>query len=253
MCVLQRFFHRLSGSQVDVNTTCGSVFQKFVFLRLHGTARYVCAVLVCLCLVASLCAQVADETSSETISTSKDVESQLVISPVGADDGAGVDDKQPSTVWLFVRMILVLVVVIICIYGVVFLLRKGMRNPPDSDPYLKVVASLALSAGKVVYVVTLKDRAYIIGVTDNAVNLIGEVNDTELIDAMNLNAESKAAGAKPRDFATILNFFHPAGKKNDSAGTESNPFAGSTEATLQVLQQQRERLHSEDSRPEEEL
>ncbi|AEE17021.1 hypothetical protein Trebr_1598 [Treponema brennaborense DSM 12168] len=197
----------------------------------------------------------ADETSVPR----SEAESLLVITPAAPDTGAAAV-KQPSTVWLFVRMILVLAAVIACIYGIVFLLKKGMTPAQKTDPYLKKVASLTLAPGKFAYVVTLNSHAYLIGVTDSAVNLIGEIDDKELVDAMNLHAESEPAGAKPKDFASVLDLFRTpknaaasGGKiRTDTASSAEKPFADSAGQASRILRQQRERLqHTTDSFPED--
>lgn len=103
-------------------------------------------------------------------------------------------------------MILVLIAIIGLIYGFVWLLRKTSTPKVKDDLYLREVANLTLSPGKSVKVVSLKDKAYIIGVTDSNINLIAEVEDKELIDAMNLNAE-ESISEKPKDFSTVLSMF----------------------------------------------
>lgn len=110
------------------------------------------------------------------------------------------------------RMIFVLIGIIALIYAFVWALRKFSTPKAKEDLYLKEVANLTLSPGKSVRVISLKDKAYIIGVTDSSINLITEVQDKELIDAMNLNAE-QSANEKPKDFSTMLSMF---------SGTSSN-------------------------------
>ena len=116
------------------------------------------------------------------------------------------ESENPSTFGLFLRMILVLIAIIGLIYGFVWLLRKTSAPKVKDDLYLREVANLTLSPGKSVRVVSLKDKAYIIGVTDSNINLIAEVEDKELIDAMNLNAE-ESISEKPKDFSTVLSMF----------------------------------------------
>ena len=85
-------------------------------------------------------------------------------------------------------------------------MRKTSAPKVKDDLYLREVANLTLSPGKSVRVVSLKDKAYIIGVTDSNINLIAEVEDKDLIDAMNLNAE-ESVSEKPKDFSTVLSMF----------------------------------------------
>lgn len=152
-----------------------------------------------------------------------------------------------STIWMFVRMVLVLILVIALIYGIVYFLKKSSNPRFHPDPYLKDVASLTIAQGKSIHVVTLNKQAFIIGVSDNSINLISEVNDSELIDAMNLNAETEPT-SKPKDFLSILKSFTTNQAKPKSSLKED--LFTSALTTEEILKQQRERLtrkHTEDN------
>lgn len=113
----------------------------------------------------------------------------------------------PSTVGLFVRMIIVLIVVVVLIYFVFFFIKKKSNYVKDDDDFLRRVASLSLAPGKSVEVVTLVDKAFLIGVTDDKISLIGEITDAELIQAMNLNADKKKSQKKTVNFDDVLGMF----------------------------------------------
>ncbi|MFA6855702.1 MAG: flagellar biosynthetic protein FliO [Treponema sp.] len=150
------------------------------------------------------------------------------------------DTSRGATVWLFIRMILVLAVVIVCIYGVLWLMKRNTGKINNTDQFLRVVSSVTLSPGKSVQIVSLLDqKAYIIGVTDNAVNLIGEVTDKETIDAMNLYADKQTNTKKPRNFNDILSIFMPNGPKEKNG----NIFSGTGDKAAGLLKQQRDRLN----------
>ena len=144
----------------------------------------------------------------------------------------------PSTVWAFVKMVVVLFIVLACIYGVFFLFKKNARVASSSDPFLRRVSSISLSPGKSVQVVTLLDKAYIVGVTDNSINLIGQVDDKELVDSMNLYADKNEKTAKPRTFADVLDLFMPQGSRS------GNVFASSADDAAGVLKKQRENFNN---------
>jgi flagellar protein FliO/FliZ len=145
-----------------------------------------------------------------------------------------------STVWAFVKMIIVLLVVLACIYGVFFLFKKNSRVADSSDPFLRRVSIISLSPGKSVQVVTLLDKAYIIGVTDNSINLLGQVDDKELVDSMNLYADKNNNTSKPRSFADVLDLFMPHGPRS------GNVFASSADDVASVLKKQRENFNNSD-------
>ena len=131
-----------------------------------------------------------------------------------------------STLWVFFRMIFVLIVVVVCIYLVMnFMRRKMGGEQADDDTFLRKVAQVSVAPGKTVQIVTLLEKAYLIGVTDNSIDLLGEIKDKELVDAMNLNADRKQNVARARNFADILSLF--LNPKNPSA-TEGERSASSS-------------------------
>lgn len=117
------------------------------------------------------------------------------------------DSTAASTFFLFLRMLLSLAVVAAIIYGVYRFLKKTNRIQSDDEQFLRKVSQVTLAPGKTAQVITLLDHAYIVGVSDDSVNLIAEVQDKELIDAMNLYADKNSSSTKPRKFEDVLNLF----------------------------------------------
>ena len=147
---------------------------------------------------------------------------------------------QTGTAWFFVRLIFVLILVIACIYVIVWILRRSGNPKFAPDPYLKKVASLNLGPGKSVYIVSTPTQAFMVGVTDNSVNKIGEITDKDLIDMMNINVEKQPAD-KPKDFASILSkFFNPG--TNSKSGSFSSYFENSAGNTMEYLQSKRREI-----------
>ena len=142
-----------------------------------------------------------------------------------------------STFKLFARMILVLAAVVACIYAVLWLFKRSMRMQESDDPFLRLVSSVPLGTGKSAQIITLVDRAYIVGVSESSVNLIAEVTDKELIDAMNLYSDEHKNVKKPRSFADILDIFMPGGPR-DKGGA----FGSSQNKLADMLERQRERI-----------
>lgn len=112
-----------------------------------------------------------------------------------------------STFFLFLRMLLSLATVAAIIYGVYRFLKKTNKIQSDDEQFLRKVSQVTLAPGKTAQVITLLDHAYIVGVSDDSVNLIAEVQDKELIDAMNLYADKTSASSKPKKFEDVLNLF----------------------------------------------
>lgn len=128
-----------------------------------------------------------------------------------------------SSVWPFIKMILVLVLVVAAIYGILFFIKRRGNGVRSEDEFLRRVAYLNLGQGKSVEVVTLVDRgAYLLGVTEGGINLIAEVKDEELIQAMNLYADKKSNSSKPKNFAEVLDLFMPGGPRENTSPAERN-------------------------------
>lgn len=151
-------------------------------------------------------------------------------------------------VWVFFKMILVLAIIIALIWLVFRFLKKSTQPGGKDDPFMRKVSSIALGPGKTVQIVTLIDKAFLIGVSDNGVNLISEIDDKELIDAMNLYADKNANTKKSRSFADVLDIFMPNGPRNKSASKNKKEtiYDGSAEQVVNMLKKQRDRLNKED-------
>lgn len=149
--------------------------------------------------------------SQSTINASASLpdESSLPIGDTAASPvGAGARPASVSTVWVFFRMIFVLIAVVVCIYLVMSFMRRKMGGrATDDDTFLRKVAQVTIAPGKTVQIVTLLEKAYLIGVTDNSMDLLGEINDKELVDAMNLNADRNQKSSRPKNFGDVLSLF----------------------------------------------
>lgn len=175
----------------------------------------------------STSSDVVSETS-QSVSSSKEQESQMIIST----NQEVVEQRSTNTAWLFVRMILVLLVVIGCIYAVFYFVKKTTNPTNETDAFLKKVASITLSPGKSVQVVTLLNHCYILGVSDSSVQLISELDDKDLIDAMNLEADKESSGSV-KDFASLL---------ASAMGLKKKTFEESVSSSVENMQTQSNRL-----------
>lgn len=126
------------------------------------------------------------------------------------------ETRPASAIGIFVRMVLVLLVVVLLIYAFFWFVKKKNKNLKTEDDYLRRVAYLNIAPGKSVEVITLIDKAFLIGVTDEKISLLGEINDKELITAMNLNFDKKENAKKPVTFNEVLELFLQKGNKKKS-------------------------------------
>lgn len=124
--------------------------------------------------------------------------------------------KSPSTIGVFIRMIVVLLIVVLLIYAFFWFVKKKNKNLKTEDDYLRRVAYLNIAPGKSVEVITLIDKAFLIGVTDDNISLLGEIDDKELITAMNINSDKKVNTKKPTTFNEVLDLFIQKGNKKKS-------------------------------------
>ena len=143
--------------------------------------------------------------------------------------------KNSSGIGIFIRMVLVLILIVGLIYGVFWFIKKKTNVVTNDDDYLRRVAAINVAPGKSVQIVTLIDKAYLIGVTDDSITLLGEINDDELIKAMNLNADKKSNTKKPVSFSEVLDMFLIKNNKTKSV------FSDSEQKVDQMFTQQEER------------
>ncbi len=197
---------------------------------------------VLLCMAVLLCSNLYSQASDNNQNPESSITLNLPDSSQ-AGSAASASSRGASTFWVFFRMILVLGIVAGCIYFAMNFMKKSVLGESDSDPFLRKVASISLSPGKSVHIVTLLEHAYIVGASDSSVNLIAEINDKELVDAMNLNADKKARSAKARNFADVLEMFMPS--KNvvkGKAGKGETVFTDETSDMSDFIKKQRDKL-----------
>ena len=161
---------------------------------------------------------VHERNETSTLSTAQD-ETKLLLDMPGEREPFE-PARERSGIWPFVRMILVLLVIIGCIYLVFFFIKRGRQASHPNDMFLKKVATLPLSPGRSIHIVTLLDRAYLIGSAESYISLLGEIHDKELVDTLNLNTEIELDEHRPPDFASLLALFIPK-KKNDAGKSQT--------------------------------
>lgn len=187
--------------------------------------------------------------SQSTILTETDEQKLPITTGAGNTNVSGMTTV--NSAWVFIRMILVLALVILIIWLIFKMMKKGMKPGEENDPFLRKVASITLSPGKSIQIVTCIDHAYIVGVSDDSVSLISTLDDKELVDAMNLYADKNQNKKKPLNFADVLDLFMPHGprtkpeEKNQKKKSE-NIFSGSSQDVVEMLKKQRERLNKDE-------
>lgn len=194
---------------------------------MEKSKRLIAVMLLCITAVFSLYSQnTVSKTETENTITE---ESILLTDEVTADSQPASSYKGPSTIGMFIRMIIVLIIVVGLIYGVLWFIKKKTNVIKTDDEYLRRAAYINIAPGKSVEVITLIDKAYLIGVTEDNITMLGEIHDDELIKAMNLSADKKNKTKKPATFADVLDMFLV--KK----GSQKNVFSDTEQQVEQIF------------------
>lgn len=172
----------------------------------------------------------------------ENMEKQFVFTDSSAAENAA--PRNSSTAWAIIKMVLVLAIVVACIYFVMTFMKKSINGDSSADdPYLRKVAQVNLAPGKSVQVVTLLDNCYVVGVSDSGVNLIGTIEDKELINAMNLSADKASKSKKARNFGEILEMFMPSKSSRETSATQPDIYTESSKSVQDFVKTQRKRIN----------
>jgi flagellar protein FliO/FliZ len=166
---------------------------------------------------------VLDEPAVETPDPIKAAQQSLTFG--GGETGGETETARTASdvsVFSIFRVLLTLAVVAAAIYGLVFFLkfRRASRAKDDLDPFLKILASVPLGANRGVHVISVGPQAWLVGSAETGVNLISEIADKDIINAMLLE-DSRRIGTPPGagrfiDFKAILEKFGVSAKTESS-------------------------------------
>ncbi|WP_407425229.1 FliO/MopB family protein [Treponema sp.] len=161
--------------------------------------------------------------------------------PYWGSQNGGQTVNSPSTFGLFFKMVFALALVTGIAYFALRVLKRSTKLSNSDDPFLRHVSHLSLSPSRSVDVVTILDHAYILGVSDNNVNLVGEITDKELVNSMNLYADKNDSTKRPRSFEDVLNIFM--GKMSQNPSKKNNIYGSAAWDSSESLRRQRERFN----------
>jgi len=181
--------------------------------------------------------------SAQTVEPASGAEAPVPAPQVFDESAILFDDPLPaapgvpgaSSTLIVVRMVLVLALAALAIYGVVFFIKRLARPQEARDPHLKLLARVPLSTDSFAAVVSLGPKAWLVGGASGGVNLIAEIDDAETLETLLIDDARRNAAAETRgfDFRSLLQRFgrNPGGKTVSPSGS----FA-------ENLRKQRERL-----------
>ena len=140
-----------------------------------------------------------------------------------------------SSIFVVIRMVLVLALSALAIYGVFFFVRRLARPQENRDPHLKVLARVPLGNDSYAAVVSIGAKAWLVGGGSGGINLISDISDNESLEAMMIDDANRTAetGIKRYfDFSSMLRRFgSPQSRKGQSPDSNTGN-----------LRKQRERL-----------
>ena len=110
------------------------------------------------------------------------------------------------SLWSVVRMILTLALVAVAIYGVVILIRRSAKKTASNDPFLKVLANAHLGSNRYAHIVSVGSKAWLLGSSDGGVNLIGEIEDKDILNAMLLEDSRRSTTAPSGPSGRFIDF-----------------------------------------------
>jgi flagellar protein FliO/FliZ len=134
-----------------------------------------------------------------------------------------------SSIFVVLRMVLVLALAAVAIYGAVFFIKRLARPRESRDPHLKLLARLPLGSDAFAAVVSVGAKAWLIGCGSGNINLISEIDDTEALESMLLDDANTAEDGVAFTFRALL----------EKLGKSSPDGTGSH---AERLRKQRERL-----------
>ncbi len=142
-----------------------------------------------------------------------------------------------STYTALIQTIVFLIVLIIVVWIVIRIIKKRKGVTFLDNDSIKVLSTSTIALQKYVQVVEIAGRVYILGITDQQVNTLGEITDKETIDELRVKASSSVLPNYKQSFSNVFGSMF--GKNTSTQKTEIAPIKG----FLNVLQKQKDRLN----------
>lgn len=161
--------------------------------------------------------------------------------PAAAERGAATTVPAAVSTADFVRMVVVLAAVLGAIYLLFRLIKRSSPAGAGNGDGIALLGSRSLGGSRNLHLVQVGGDVYLIGATDQALNLIAQVTDQDSIDALTLHHPQP--GGAGRRFSELLADIGAAAGAAPGA-------AAATAAAGDFLQHQQERLQRLRRRPQ---
>ena len=126
--------------------------------------------------------------------------------------------------WDFIRMVLILLFVIACIYGLFFIIRKAGTQKFPEDDLINIISSRSITPGKTIHIIEIGNHMMVVGVADNSISTLFEITDKETIDDIMLKKgeEKKPTANSFQQYLFNIFFSKRGDKKNKSLNEGMN-------------------------------
>lgn len=167
-------------------------------------------------------------------------------------EGFGEEDFRPkvedeSMGWLMFRMIFVLGLLAAGFYMFVRFIQQKSGIQISGQNVIQVLSVSPLGPGKTLHVVDMAGKVFLLGVSENNINLLTEIKDKDEIDRIRLMS-SRSAPVSGRGFQEILTeqigkaFTLVTGKKDDRGKAYNMEEVSGDEFDVSYLNSQKNRL-----------
>lgn len=96
----------------------------------------------------------------------------------------------PNMFWVFIKMVFSLVLIAGLAYLMVRILKKNLQQPSVGQ-WVNIIDQYPLGHNKGVFLAEIAGKAYILGVTDHNINILGEFEDQERLNEIKRQAEAR--------------------------------------------------------------
>lgn len=174
--------------------------------------------------------------SSASGSSALPNEKNLLIGAGSNNAGSTVKPVKSLGIWAFVQMILVLALVVAGIYALFYFLKRVGGPKRQENALIGVLSTKVLQPNRALHLIDVGGQLYLVGTSENSVNLVSSIENKEAIDQIRL----RASQTKPvQDRRSFLEVFAGSFRKGASG---SFGLGGSLMDSMGFIKQQRDRL-----------
>ncbi|HBI36568.1 MAG: hypothetical protein A2015_14205 [Spirochaetes bacterium GWF1_31_7] len=139
----------------------------------------------------------------------------------------------------YVRMIITLILVVGVIYLIYYFLRKKLNDTNNSVTESAVVLSQPIGVGKSVQVIHIAGKYLLIGVTNEAINMLSEITDEKEIERLEILYNDK----KVKTGQSFKDIFQSLFSRVGGNALEEKKF-DYEEDTIDFIKRQKERINN---------